>query len=95
MSGKGARRSGAGVPAWVWDRVSSRYDRQLWLERSSVYVLLELLAPADHERLLDVATGRGAVLRALALRADRPREVIGVDVSAAMLARVPSLPAGW
>ena len=79
----------------VWDRVSARYDRQLWLERASVRCLLDLAAPRPDMKLLDVATGTGAVLRALATRPARPREVIGVDRSRAMLARVPRLPEGW
>ncbi|MHB8657326.1 MAG: class I SAM-dependent methyltransferase [Solirubrobacteraceae bacterium] len=95
MRGQGTPHSWMGVPARMWDRVSSRYDRQLWLERSSVRILLELLAPASHERLLDAATGTGAVLRQLSRRADRPLEAIGVDASTAMLACVPPLPAGW
>lgn len=95
MSEATFRHSGAGGPARMWDRVSSRYDRQQWLERSSVRVLLELLTPAGDERLLDVATGTGAVLRQLSRRADRLREAIGVDASAAMLSHVSLLPAGW
>lgn len=95
MSEAQLRHPGAGVPARVWDRVSSRYDRQAWFERSSVRVLLELLAAASDERLLDVATGTGVVLRQLSRRSDRPREAIGVDASAAMLSHVPPLPEGW
>ena len=44
----------------VWDRVSHRYDRQHWLERSAIATAVELLDPAPEERLLDVATGTGA-----------------------------------
>ena len=78
-----------------WDRVSTRYDRQLWLERESVRCLLELAAPAPHERLLDVGTGTGAVLRRLAALPAYPSAVIGVDRSRAMLGHVPPLPDGW
>jgi ubiquinone/menaquinone biosynthesis C-methylase UbiE len=78
----------------VWDRVSSRYDRQLWLERAAVRRALGLLAPQNQERVLDVGTGTGEVLRQL-LRHPGRREVIGIDLSEAMLARVPDLPAGW
>ena len=54
-----------------------------------------LLAPAAHERLLDVGTGTGEVLRQLARRSIVPREVTGIDASEAMLARVGPLPAEW
>ena len=83
------------VPGLPWDRLSRHYDRQLWLERSAVRTALELLAPAPGERMLDVATGTGEVLRQLARRRERPREAVGVDASAAMLAHVRTLPPGW
>ena len=56
---------------------------------------MDLLDPAPDERLLDVATGTGAVLRALQGRAVPPRSVTGIDASAAMLAHVGPLPQGW
>lgn len=84
-----------GVPLDAWDQLSRHYDRQLWLERSAVSSALELLRPHRDERLLDVATGTGEVLRQLAGRPDRPRQVIGIDQSAAMLSHVPGLPPGW
>src|SRR5215218_7628820 len=61
----------SGVPAHVWDRLSRHYDRQLWLERAAVRTALDLLAPARDERMLDLATGTGLVLRELAARRDR------------------------
>ncbi len=45
--------------------------------------------------MLDLGTGTGAVLRELASRPHPPRDVLGVDSSAAMLQRVPALPDGW
>ncbi len=81
--------------ATTWDRLSRRYDRQAWLERAAIAAALDLLRPAPSERLLDVGTGTGAVLRELGRRAVRPEAATGVDASAAMLARVPPLPAGW
>ena len=78
-----------------WDRLSRQYDRQLWLERRAVEAALDMAAPTPETTLLDAGTGTGAVLRALATRAGRPRHVVGVDSSAAMLARVPPLPEGW
>ncbi|MGI8862895.1 MAG: class I SAM-dependent methyltransferase [Solirubrobacteraceae bacterium] len=82
------------VSPTVWDQASPHYDRQLWLERAAVRRALRLLALQGHERILDVGTGTGEVLRQLARHPGR-REAIGVDLSAAMLARVPDLPAGW
>lgn len=84
-----------GVPMAAWDRLSGRYDRQLWLERRPVRAALELIAPGQQERLLDVGTGTGEVLRQLARRERPPREAVGVDPSEAMLALVPPLPPGW
>lgn len=48
------------------------------------------------DRVLDVGTGTGALLRELARRDARPAEVVGIDRSASMLARVDArLPDGW
>lgn len=82
------------VPTTVWDQVSVHYDRQLWLERGAVRRALALLAPRGDERILDVGTGTGEVLRQLARHPGRLMAT-GVDLSAAMLAHVPDLPAGW
>ncbi|MGH2862727.1 MAG: class I SAM-dependent methyltransferase [Solirubrobacteraceae bacterium] len=84
-----------GVPRAFWDRVSRQYDRQLRLERAAIRITVELLAPQREDRVLDVGTGTGVVLRQLAGESSRPREAIGLDTSARMLARVPELPAGW
>jgi len=78
-----------------WDALASLYDRQLGLERRALHAALDLAAPAPEDVLLDVGTGTGAVLRALAARPGRPRRALGVDPSAAMLARVGPLPEGW
>ncbi len=87
--------SGRSIPPDYWDRVSNRYDRQLWLESRSVRCLLELASPTAGTRMLDLATGTGAVLRALVVRSSRPHHVVGVDRSQAMLGHVPPLPDGW
>lgn len=78
-----------------WDEMAASYGRQLWLERRALRLLLELLEPRSHERLLDVATGPAPFLAELALRPDRPVEAVGIDSSPAMLERAPELPAGW
>ncbi len=84
-----------GVPLDAWDRLSRHYDRQMWLERAAVRRALELLRAQRDERLLDLGTGTGEVLRQLAGGPVRPRQVIGVDQSAAMLSHVGALPPGW
>ena len=78
-----------------WDALATRYDAQLWLERRPLRAALELGRPERDDRLLDVGTGTGAVLKSLARRPVRPRQAIGVDSSVAMLANVGPLPAGW
>jgi ubiquinone/menaquinone biosynthesis C-methylase UbiE len=78
-----------------WSRLARLYRRQTWLERSSLNTLLEMLEPGPQDRLLDVGTGTGELLRALAARPDRPHEVVGADPCRDMLDRVPALPAGW
>ena len=89
------QRGGAGDATTTWDRAARGYARQEWLERAAVARTLALAAPREDDRLLDVGTGTGLVLRTLAARPDRPRQAVGLDASAAMLARVGPLPAGW
>jgi ubiquinone/menaquinone biosynthesis C-methylase UbiE len=91
----GGQRLGSPEAATLWDRVARVYDWQLLLERRAVAAAIELAAPRPEERLLDVGTGTGAVLRALARLRSRPTVAIGLDSSERMLARVPSLPEGW
>ncbi|MBA2256512.1 MAG: class I SAM-dependent methyltransferase [Thermoleophilaceae bacterium] len=82
-------------PATTWDRLARLYDLQLWLERPALDRAAALADVASGERLLDVATGTGALLRRLAHRPLRPAEAVGVDASRAMLARARALPDGW
>jgi len=82
-------------PATTWDRLARLYDLQLWLERPALDRAAALADVASGERLLDVATGTGALLRRLADRPVRPAEAVGVDASPAMLARARPLPGGW
>lgn len=84
-----AEREGA------WDRAARGYARQERLEHRAIRRALDLSAPAPDEELLDVATGTGLVLRELARRPAPPASAVGLDASAAMLARVGPLPAGW
>ena len=97
-SGSGTRAGGEDDPsphAAIWDELSAGYDRQLWLERRAVGEALDLAQPRPDTSVLDVGTGTGAVLRALATRPNRPEIAVGIDASAAMLAKVPQLPDDW
>jgi ubiquinone/menaquinone biosynthesis C-methylase UbiE len=73
------------------------YDWQMPLERAALAAAAELAAPGESDRLLDVATGTGGLLRVLARRSPRPAEVVGIDSSASMLAvaAAKGLPVGW
>lgn len=91
----GLRRDRRAAAATTWDALAARYRAQEQLEHRAVDVALRLAAPEPHQRLVDLATGTGLLLRRLAARPARPREAIGVDRSAGMLARVGDLPHGW
>lgn len=69
------------------DRLAHLYDLQLGLERRAIGAAVEMLAPRAGDRLLDVGTGTGAVMRAVAAGPERPAEVVGIDSSRRMLAR--------
>lgn len=79
----------------TWDRAATGYARQEHLEHHAVAHALDLAAAGPGDRLLDVGTGTGLLLRTLALRRDHPVHAEGVDASAGMLARIGGLPAGW
>ena len=64
-------------------------------ERAALETAADLAAIDGSETLVDLGTGTGALLAELATRQPRPRVAIGFDRSAAMLARVPALPAPW
>jgi SAM-dependent methyltransferase len=81
--------------AGTWDRQSRHYARQERLELRALDAALELAAITADERLVDLATGTGLLLRRLAAADTRPRVAVGVDRSPGMLARVGPLPAGW
>lgn len=78
-----------------WDRAARLYDFQVLLERTAIDRALELAAIGAGDRLLDLGTGTGAVLARLAARADAPREAVGVDRLASMLAAAGGLPLAW
>lgn len=78
-----------------WDRLAASYSRQAWLEQSSIGTLLDMLGPGLEDRLLDIGTGTGELLRELARRPFGPEHATGIDPSPAMLQQAPPLPAGW
>ena len=76
--------------------VGRLYEWQLPLERRALAAAAELAPVEQGERLLDVATGTGALPRELAARGARPREAMGLDCSASMLAVAAArLPPDW
>ena len=87
--------SAAAYSQAAWDRQAARYGAQEWLEARAISAALAVADPGPEDRLVDLATGTGAVLRALAGRPQRPGTAVGVDHSAGMLSRVGRLPEGW
>lgn len=86
---------GAANSEATWDAHSARYVSQERFEASAIAAALRLAEPGPGDRLVDLATGTGAVLRALAQRRPRPATAVGVDRSANMLSRVGALPEDW
>ncbi|MBA2342637.1 MAG: methyltransferase domain-containing protein [Thermoleophilaceae bacterium] len=56
---------------------------------------MRLADPGPQDRVVDIATGTGVLLRALAARDPRPAKATGVDRSVGMLAQVGRLPGDW
>ena len=79
----------------TWNAHAARYFSQERLEARAISAALRLAEPGSSDGLVDLATGTGAVLRALAQRRPRPATAVGVDRSANMLSRVGALPEGW
>jgi ubiquinone/menaquinone biosynthesis C-methylase UbiE len=81
----------------LWDRVARLYDLQRFLEKRALRAAIALAEPRSDDRVLDVGTGTGALLRELARSSARPAEVVGVDASTRMLERARSagLPEEW
>jgi ubiquinone/menaquinone biosynthesis C-methylase UbiE len=88
-----SRRTASGTGAW--DRHATRYAAQERLEARAISAAERLADPRPQDRLVDLGTGTGALLRAVATRDGRPATAIGVDRSAGMLAQVGQLPEDW
>ena len=86
---------GAAAAAGAWDEHATRYAGQERVEASAIAAALRLADPGPQDRVVDLATGTGLLLRALAARDPRPATATGVDRSAGMLARVGRLPDDW
>ena len=86
---------GAANSEATWDAHATRYSAQERFEAHAIAAALRLAEPGPGDRLVDLATGTGAVLRALAQRRPRPATAVGVDRSANMLSRVGALPEDW
>jgi ubiquinone/menaquinone biosynthesis C-methylase UbiE len=82
-------------PTWLGTRAARLYQCSIPLERDALEQALELAHPATEERLLDVASGTGALLRMLAARSTRPERAVGLDRSPGMLAVSRPLPGSW
>jgi ubiquinone/menaquinone biosynthesis C-methylase UbiE len=78
-----------------WALLARVYEASLPLERDAMQLALELADPRPEERLLDVATGTGALFRELARRDVRPARMIGIDRSWRMLTAAGKLPHPW
>ncbi|MEE2041123.1 methyltransferase domain-containing protein [Nocardiopsis sp. CT-R113] len=74
-----------GVNATVYDRCAHGYDPHIAFFRTFGRRLVDLAGPAPGERVLDVATGRGACLFPAAERVGPAGRVDGVDLSVTMV----------
>lgn len=78
-----------------WDRAASVYDLQSFMERTAQRRALQLANIKPGDRVLDIATGTGAMLKLMMDMPDRPEKVLGIDLSPKMLEQVPRLPSSW
>ena len=68
---------GAAAAAGTWDEHATRYAGQERLEARAIEAALRLADPRPQDWAVDLATGTGVVLRALAARDPRPAKVTG------------------
>lgn len=71
----------------LFERAAPAYDLQLLLERRALRTAARLAGPLGGLRVLDLATGTGALAAAMLEHGDPPAQLAAVDRSAAMLAR--------
>jgi demethylmenaquinone methyltransferase / 2-methoxy-6-polyprenyl-1,4-benzoquinol methylase len=71
----------------LFERAAAAYDLQLLLERRALRTAARLAGPLGGLRVLDLATGTGALAAAMLDRGGPPLELVAVDRSAPMLAR--------
>jgi SAM-dependent methyltransferase len=86
--GDGPDRDALAWQVGVWDRMSDIYRREI--DRRFTPVVENVIARADlrpGQRVLDLGTGTGAVAERAAALVGPSGEVLGVDISAAMLAQ--------
>ncbi len=86
---------GTAAAAGTWNEQATRYAGQERLEARAIEAALRLADPLPQDRVVDLATGTGLLLRSLAVRNPRPAAAIGIDRSAGMLAEVGRLPDEW
>ena len=72
--------------ARLWGRVAAVYDVAVPFFSVLGQRLVDALDPAPGERVLDVATGRGACLLPTAQRVSGDGYVVGIDLSSEMVA---------
>ena len=87
-------RRAAGEASY-FSRIAPLYRLQHRLELPAIRAAVDLAALTSTDRLLDAATGTGAVLHEVARRGIRPAHVVGIDASQRMLDRAGTLPAAW
>ncbi len=81
--------------AATWDHQARRYAAQEHLELRAIDAAIELAAITPDDRLVDLASGTGLLLRQLAAAKVGPRVAVRVDRSPRMLEGAGPLPSGW
>ncbi|GAC1324792.1 MAG: hypothetical protein NVSMB2_23110 [Chloroflexota bacterium] len=71
------------------------YEASVPLERDAIQLALELADVRADERLLDVGTGTGALLRDVARRSAQPAATVGIDRCMRMLQATRTGPRPW
>ncbi len=72
----------------TWDGLADRCNAQELYETRALQTAVRLAAATPGERLVDLVTRTGVLLRCLGERPTVPLHAVGVDRSARMLARI-------